>query len=707
MRTLYQKLCQKFITYLSAIKQAFTQTTAQKKRLITETELIHYKYRADIDGLRAIAVLSVVGYHAFPTWIKGGFIGVDIFFVISGFLISTIIFENLRRGSFSFIEFYSRRIKRIFPALITVMLACFIFGWLILLPDEYKQLNEHIAAGSGFISNFTLWKESGYFDNLAATKPLLHLWSLGIEEQFYIVWPLLLWAIYKKKLNWLTVITVITIVSFILNIYSVHTNIVAAFYSPQTRFWELLIGSALAYTTLYKQNTLSKMREIIYKHTPETNGCTLGNIQSLLGLTLIILGMALITKEKYFPGAWALLPTLGAALIISAGSKAWFNRTILANRLLVWFGLISFPLYLWHWPILSFAQIIKSESLPRIIRISALVLSIILSWLTYQLIEKPIRFRKSFKGKTAILLALMIALGNIGYYTYKNNGFDFRIKDRQEFINFFENDLPKWNFFTRENILEKYRNDCNFYNLDLYRNNKATNIPIKTINQSCYMRDFKKPKAIFIWGDSHAQQLYYGLNKNLPNDWQILQVASSGCHPDIGKLLNPKKHYCQKSNDFALNTIKLAKPLVVIIAQRSGHDPIKSKEILQKLKNIGVKYVIFMGPVPLWQTDLPKIIARQLWFLNSNRTFTGIDKELLITNDSLKIQFEKNNLIYIDLISFFCNKEGCLTRIGNNKMKDIVTYDYGHLLPIASDYLAKKLLVPKIMAITTSISPGV
>jgi peptidoglycan/LPS O-acetylase OafA/YrhL len=153
-----------------------TPSTRQSERLT------HPEYRADIDGLRAIAVLSVVGFHAFPTWVKGGFIGVDIFFVISGFLISTIIFENLERNSFSFFEFYSRRVKRIFPALLLTLIACFAFGWFVLLADEYKQLGKHIAAGAGFISNFVFWNESGYFDNAAETKPLLHLWTLAIEE---------------------------------------------------------------------------------------------------------------------------------------------------------------------------------------------------------------------------------------------------------------------------------------------------------------------------------------------------------------------------------------------------------------------------------------------------------------------------------------------------------------------------------------------
>lgn len=162
-----------------------------KLQEIMTAHLSHPKYRPDIDGLRAIAILSVVVFHAFPSWIKGGFIGVDVFFVISGFLISTIIFENLDKGTFSLTEFYARRIKRIFPALILVLVACFAFGWFALLADEYQQLGKHIAGGAAFISNFVLWDESGYFDNAADTKPLLHLWSLGVEEQFYIIWPLL------------------------------------------------------------------------------------------------------------------------------------------------------------------------------------------------------------------------------------------------------------------------------------------------------------------------------------------------------------------------------------------------------------------------------------------------------------------------------------------------------------------------------------
>ena len=392
-----------------------------------QPHLSHQKYRPDIDGLRAVAVLAVVAFHSFPSWVRGGFIGVDIFFVISGYLISTIIFENLDKGTFSFTEFYARRIKRIFPALLLVLIACFAFGWFALLADEYKQLGKHIAAGAGFISNFTLWNEAGYFDNSAETKPLLHLWSLGIEEQFYIVWPLLLWFAWKRKFNLLVITIIVAIASFVLNIKGIKHDMVATFYSPQTRFWELLSGSLLAWVTLYKKDTFSNINfkldyllsRIVYTEKQEADGKRLSNILSFIGLLLLVYGFWRINKELSFPGKWALVPVLGAVLIITAGSKAWVNRTILSNKVAVWFGLISYPLYLWHWPILSFARIIESEVPSRNILIVAVVLSILLAWLTYKLIERPLRFGKNSKAKVAVLVVLMVVIGGFSYYSYR------------------------------------------------------------------------------------------------------------------------------------------------------------------------------------------------------------------------------------------------------------------------------------------------
>ncbi len=211
-------------------------------------------YRPDIDGLRAVAVLSVLLYHAFPNTMRGGFIGVDIFFVISGFLISGILYRNLLSeatpGSVRLLNFYERRIRRIFPVLIVVLLSTLVAGFLLLTPEELKTLGKHVAGGAGYVSNFVLWNEAGYFDNAAALKPLLHLWSLGIEEQFYIVWPLLLWLLYKTRLNFFIATVLFTVISFALCIRGVTQDPTAAFYAPWTRVWELSAGGVLAWLAM-------------------------------------------------------------------------------------------------------------------------------------------------------------------------------------------------------------------------------------------------------------------------------------------------------------------------------------------------------------------------------------------------------------------------------------------------------------------------
>jgi len=392
-------------------------------------KLNHSKYRPDIDGLRAIAVLAVLAFHAFPGSFKGGFIGVDVFFVISGYLISTIIFEELDRGNFRPSNFYARRIKRLFPALILVMTACLAFSSFLLLADEFNQFGKHIAAGSSFISNFVFWNESGYFDNAVDTKPLLHLWSLGIEEQFYLVWPLFLWFSWKQKFSLFLLIVLIASASFVLNIIEIKTDIVAAFYSPQTRFWELLSGSLLAWLIHYKQGIYINLSHImngnllskINKQTLLVVGNFLPNVMSLCGLLLLAYGFWRITKDLSFPGKWALIPVIGTVLFIAAGSQAFINRKILSSKVLVWFGLISFPLYLWHWPILSFARIYENEVPSTNIRIAAVFLSIVLAWLTYKWLEIPIRSGKQSRIKVTILCGLVFMMGVSGFVVYKSD----------------------------------------------------------------------------------------------------------------------------------------------------------------------------------------------------------------------------------------------------------------------------------------------
>jgi peptidoglycan/LPS O-acetylase OafA/YrhL len=365
---------------------------------------LHPAYRPDIDGLRAIAVLSVLAFHAFPDLLPGGFVGVDVFFVISGYLISTIILSNLKRGTFSFVDFYSRRVKRIFPALLIVLAACYALGWNSLFMSEFKSLNKHIVGGVAFISNLVLWRESGYFDVSAEIKPLLHLWSLGIEEQYYLFWPLALWCAFRLRFNVLVLIALFGIASFAFNVMGVSSNPVLTFYSPHTRVWELLIGSALAWRSL--------------SHDPPVMNSRMGlEARSVVGCLLILVSICSLSSRDTFPGWWAVAPTMGAMLLISAGQGAWLNRVVLSNRVLVWFGLISFPLYLWHWPLISFARILHGSTPSAGTRLVALLLSILLAWLTYRFIETPIRKYRRDQLAAGALVFVALVVGSISLFS--------------------------------------------------------------------------------------------------------------------------------------------------------------------------------------------------------------------------------------------------------------------------------------------------
>ena len=362
----------------------------------------HPVYRPDIDGLRAIAVAVVVVFHAFPGVLPGGFIGVDVFFVISGFLISTIVFSNLEQSRFRLLDFYRRRIRRIFPALIIVLFASLLFGWYALLPDEYSRLGKHAAAGAAFVSNFVYLKESGYFDTAAASKPMLHLWSLAIEEQFYLFWPLMVAYVWKRGFNFLTLTALVAAVSFATNIYLAGGNPVAAFYSPLARFWELMIGGALAYAALHAPQLVRRHR----------------NLQSVFGFGLLATGLVCIDAGRAYPGWWALLPTLGGVLIISAGSQSWLNRTVLSHKLLVGLGLISYPLYLWHWPLLSFARIALGAEPSLPLRIGLVSAALLLSVATYRWVERPFRSRGNIGGKAMLAAAAMCAVCAVALIAY-------------------------------------------------------------------------------------------------------------------------------------------------------------------------------------------------------------------------------------------------------------------------------------------------
>ncbi|WP_443113328.1 acyltransferase family protein [Herbaspirillum seropedicae] len=371
---------------------------------------MHQKiYRPDIDGLRAIAVLAVMAFHAFPNRFPGGFIGVDVFFVISGYLITQIIISSLNAGTFSFSDFYARRIRRIFPALILVLLSTLVFGWFTLFADEYKQLSKHVISGSASVANLVLWSEAGYFDNASYTKPLLHLWSLGVEEQFYLIWPAALILLWRRRVNLSLVAGLIGVASFGASLYLSYHSPIAGFYSPAARMWELMVGCFLA---IHQSRSSVTARPLV------------ANMIAIIGAGMLIISMFLTRNTMVFPGWIAILP-MGTALMIWAGPGTLVGY-MLSMRPLVFIGLISYPLYLWHWPLLSFAQILTGNVLRASVAALLLCAAFILAILTYFLAEKRLRRGGGLFIKTGGLVAALLIVVTGASAVFVTGGADRR-----------------------------------------------------------------------------------------------------------------------------------------------------------------------------------------------------------------------------------------------------------------------------------------
>ena len=385
--------------------------------LSRRTGSISHTYRSDIDGLRAVAVVAVVIFHAFATVVPGGFVGVDVFFVISGFLITTNIVSGLESSSFTIRNFYERRARRIFPALFVVLASSFAIGWTMLFDLEFRSLGKHIAAGASFASNLLLWAEAGYFDTASELKPLVHLWSLGVEEQFYLLWPLVLWGTYRlsrrSSVSLIVVTSGILVTSFILSVMSVHT--VGGYYSPINRFWELLIGALLALMSFGRSAPLLENIGRLRLHA-----------LSIVGLALMIVPMFTLSGASAFPGWNALAPTVGSALLIATGPSTFVGRQLLSRELMVYLGLISYPLYLWHWPLLVFARILNSGTPSAGLRLGVVLLSLVLAHGTYRYIERPVRNHPRRTSTALVLASSIAAIGAVGAVTFVQRGFEWR-----------------------------------------------------------------------------------------------------------------------------------------------------------------------------------------------------------------------------------------------------------------------------------------
>lgn len=464
----------------------------------TDTQM--HGYRPDIDGMRAIAVLAVVIYHAFPHAIKGGFIGVDMFFVLSGYLITQIVIKEVWQQRFTLTDFYARRVRRIFPALSVVFVVVMLVCWLILFPDEYTLFMQTVVASIAFVANIFFYTQVDYFAPDTITQPLIHLWSLGVEEQFYIFWPLVIVWMRGRRHALLAMFIAVIVGSFATNIWWVDFDGSAAFYLPMSRFWELAVGGIVAWISIFATPSLSA-RLLTYR-----------GWLSWIGIGLVLIGFWTIDENSLFPGYWALIPTIGTALLLVASGSQSRVQQLLAHPYAVRIGLISYPLYLWHWPVLVFGYLMLDGHMNHWLSGAMVVVSVLLAEATYRYIETPIRFTARQTIRVIWLLVVMGVIGGVG-------GLLWQIPVPTRMSNYYEryDVLPGWDIRNeRSQHTSQTIDEC----LRIFARDEYCRTSITASE-----RDY-----IFL-GDSHAASLYVGMFDYPTIEHNSYLVVANGCMP--------------------------------------------------------------------------------------------------------------------------------------------------------------------------------
>ena len=546
--------------------------------------------------------------------------------MISGFLISGIIFRGLQRERFSFRGFYANRVKRIFPALLLVLGACAVFGWFSLLPDEYAQLGKHILGGAGYVENLVLPREAGYFDTNSFFKPLMHLWSLGIEEQFYLTYPFLLWAAWRLRGKLLAIMIALILISFSFSVWQVRTDATSSFFLPQSRFWELWMGGALAYLDIFRPDVgrrvtgswANLVSRVPVQKQISSSAAIVPNTLSMVGMVLIGVSLLLV-RESAFPGWWALPPVCGASLLIVAGPAAWINRRILSNRVVVFVGLISYPLYLWHWPILSFAGIIRRDDLSGGVRIATMCLSFLLAWATWRFVECPIRFGRKIWIKTAALAAISVVIACVGYTIHAQDGFVSRFKNVPGDVGWLQPEIP------------------------------SSKVCLKALGTDqmrfCRMAG-KGPPDVVLIGDSHASSLYGGLASAYSRHSQtLMNLGEAGCVP----------FYDTESYTLGMRQSRDCRPLVNRMLNFAASSPSVRTIILSARGPLNMSGQYF-GEDPLG----PKVISWVGAAKNSDQADVFV--AALKNTVSRLSSTGKNLVLFIDWPELNFNPRSCLPR---------------------------------------------
>lgn len=649
------------------------------------------RYKPSIDGLRALAVLAVIGFHAYPSIFKGGFVGVDIFFVISGYLITTIIIDDLRSGQFSVINFYSKRIRRIFPALSLVMIACYLLGWQVLMVDEYRQLNKHLLAGATFVSNFILMNESGYFDTAAEIKPLLHLWSLAIEEQFYILFPLVLYLTWQRTRAMIIFISLLIAGSFFINLYlGLTSKDITAFYFILSRIWEILLGSLLAVTPAKRLLWLASARH--------WRMCQI-QVLPALGLFALAGSVFFIDPTRHPMALWMLLPCTGAVVVlISVQDPTLADNNILSSRLLVWIGTISYPLYLWHWPLLTFANIIEGERGSVWQRAILIALSFVLAWLTHITVERFFRFGGKAKLKTALLIALMFVIICLSSLTYQREGLSDRsFTQRYRAISAALDDwAPTKDLFS-----------TTYFGVNVF----TTNVE-------------REPNILFI-GDSHMEQFGPAIANLSPASLApAIMITGGGCPPIPGVVESSltQCHQVQKDIQTILKESKTIRTIVLggcwncyfihetyalnntaskfryYFNQSGISEPFRQgrgaelalASFASYIKELSTHYAVYVIlDNPLGSNYNPRGMIKNRLFIEkegSDDRVAALDVTQANLNEDLKIMVTGAGGHVIDQLSVLCEYGRCLRKDQNNQP---IYKDDHHMRPFFVKTLSK------------------
>lgn len=611
-------------------------------------------YRPDIDGLRALAILPVLLFHLNFPFVEGGFVGVDIFFVISGYLITRILCDDLESGTYSIARFYERRARRILPALFVVLAATCITGFIVMVPHDLAALGQSVLATLFFVSNILFLNQVGYFADPAETKPLLHTWSLAVEEQYYIVFPLLLAAVFRfgRRVT-VSVCFFAALISFAAGIWLVQRNQAAAFYLAPTRVWELLIGSLLALGMV-----------------PAARSDRMRQAAGSLGLGLIAFSILTYSESTPFPGIASLPPSLGAGLIIYSGQNGttWVSR-LLSLRPLVFVGLISYSLYLWHWPIQAFYRYEISDQFSRIEKIGLLALCFACAIPSWRYIEQPFR-RTTGWGLNRRALASAVVAGSVLFAVAGalviGKGAAWRYPAKASAVLAGMGDYDVTSSYREGSCFLTSKSD----DLGLFR------------KEQCLGRDEARRDYLLV-GDSHAAALWSGLSSTF-SDIHFQQATASGCRPLMGGQ-GAERCIGLMRYVFEGHLPQVGSDAIVLAARWTRADMAGLLGTVERLKRFGVQiYVI--GPIVEYQRKLPQLLTKSILSDDADMVARSRSKAQKVLDEELAVALRDSGATYISAFQTLCPSDRCVTL---TEAGVPVQWDYGHLTREGSQFVAE------------------